>query len=375
MSVHDYAAQREAGAGPGADTRQWISNGTVNADQPGAPAVDFTPKAGPLVSVRLHPSDIDVRCRCASYVASLGEGEWHPFAGGDEVIVALPMGHERGGATIIGRLNNGIDTFPTNIANNDVTANNISTKKSVPNYAWEISNGWILRSITTGAQLALDRLGGWMLNSGDLHFVKLDSQGASLAIAGLQSIVNINATTGQITLAAGSVLVPGVPASGTTPAVPATVAQNKTTVVLDPSTGNIYATTQGGFPVGHVASIEGLVGLVASALTLQGVNTTSSISSVALVAALLTYAAAVAVVEPATVPAAGALAAALGSAYLLTVPIPPPLTILAVNGAIAAAGTLPPFSTFAGAVQAKLAIPRDPTGLATPGLGSPGFFV
>lgn len=340
MSAHDYAAQREAGAGPGADTRQWISNGTVNADQPGAPAVDFTSKIGPLVSVRLHPSDIDVRCRCASYVASLGEGEWHPFAGGDEVVVALPMGHERGGAIIIGRCNNGVDTFPTNIANNDVTANNISTKKSVPNYAWEISNGWILRSITTGAQLALDRLGGWMLNSGDLHFVKLDSQGASLAIAGIQSIVNISASTGQITLAAGSVLVPS------TPETPAVVQQNKVTLTIDPSTGSIYASTQGATPVGHVATIEGMITLFNGFLV-----------------------------------SLAALATALGGAPLTGVtlglllsPSPPLANPAIMNGALPASATQP-LAPYEAALTAALAIPRDPTGLVKPGLGATGFFV
>jgi hypothetical protein len=318
----DYAGQREAAAGPGSDTRQWISNGIVNADTATAKSVDFTAPEGPLVSVRLHPSDIDVRCRVASFIAGTGQGEWHPFVGGDEVLVALPQGHERGGAIIVGRLNNGVDKFPTNVGNQDVTQNSTTVRTSIPNYVWQISNGWLLRSVTTSAQMALDVKGNWTFVCGDLHFMQLGSGGVYLATAQLDgqatnpiSFLQIDATTGKISLSAGTPSSPG-----------------KALLSMDPSTGNIYASTTGALPVGHVATVEGMVGLIAACLTAFG--------------ALITLS-----------------------------PVTPPQVIVAMETGIAAAGTVPPYATFAALVSAALAKPRDPTGLVSPGLGSPGFFV
>jgi hypothetical protein len=311
--------QAEAMAGPGRDTRQWISNGVVNADQPDQPSVDYSSPGGLLVSVRLHPSDIDVRCRVASFVAGSGEGEGHPFVGGSEVVVALPMGHERGGAIIIGRLNNGVDTSPTNVANNDVAKNNLSWKRTIPNFAWEIENGWILRSVTTTAQLALDVKGGWMMSSGDLHFMNLGSRGAILSLAKMQSYVSLDATTGQCCINVG----PG-----------------KATIILDPASGNVFVSSSGAQPVGHVATVEGVVNMIAQALA----------------AFSLTLASAVPPVTVTPVQAAAAMAAAIP---------------------LAASGGVPPtaYAEFASLVTAALGTPRDPTGQAQPGLGAAGFLV
>lgn len=402
MGGFDYASQREGAAGPGADTRQWVSNGTVNVATPTAPAVDFTPVSGPLVSVRLHPSDIDVRCRVASFVSRIGETEWHPFAGGDEVVVLLPMGNERSNPIIIGRLNNGVDTFPTTVCGIDVTQNSTTAKKTVANFAWEVSNGWLLRNVETNAQLAMDRTGGWILNSGDLHVLTLNSNGATLGIAKLQSSINF-APSGKVTIAAGSV-----------------VQQNACTLTLDPSTGNIYGMTQGALPVGHAASIEGMIGLIASSMSIQGLaNSASLIWGEAIDVVLTTFAAATTLLtdttktftslmvafanatgtsldatlagasttlsDPSTglpplVTTLGELETTLGTlttaigALAALVPIQPELTWGAVNAGIVAAGATPPFATFQAAMTAKLALPRVP-GPAVPGLGSAGFFV
>jgi len=319
---YDYASQREAAAGPGSDTRQWISNGVVNADQPSAPSVDFTSKEGPLVNVRLHPSDIDVRCRVASFIAGGGQGEWHPFVGGDEVLVALPQGSERGGCIIVGRLNNGVDAAPTNSANIDITKNETTTRVSIPNFAWTISNGWILRSQTTGAQLALDVKGGWMMNSGDLHFMSLNSQGATLSIAKMASYLSIDASTGRIVFSAK--------------------AGSKAAMVFDPSSGNIYATTQGGVPVGHIATIEGVCNLI------QGFMSAWALTIAAAVPIFGVGAALAATLTPATTP------------------------LLMASGV--GLGALLPSGPITAAIAAALAIPRDPVGLKQ-GVGTPGFFV
>lgn len=319
----DYASQKEAQAGPGADTRIWCSNGVVNADQPSAPAVSFASKVGPLVSVRLHPSDTDVRCRVASFIAGAGEGEWHPFGGGDEVVVVFPQGSERGGGIIVGRLNNGVDTAPTNVANNDVTQNNLTTRRSIPNYAWEIENGWILRSSTTTAQLALDRKGGWIMSSGDTHFVSLSSTGAILSIANMQSYLSIDASSGQISVNAG---------------------KGKAGFLLDPSSGIIFATTSSSVPlagpVGRVATIEGTLNLLLCVLGELGALMTPPVTGAQVVAAVTA--------GLADVPA-GTCAGAIGG----------PIPFTAVSSLLAAA----------------LAVPRDPTGLILPSLGCPAFQV
>ena len=328
------ASHREATSGPGNDTRQWISNGVVNAAASNAPTVDFTGKAGPLVSVRLHPCDIDVRCRVASWLAGGGQGEWHPFVGGDEVVVALPQGSERGGAIIIGRLNNGVDPFPTNVANNDVTQNNVTTRKSIPSYCWEISNGWLLRSITTTAQLALDVTGQWTISSGDLHFLQLGSKGPILSLAQMASYIQIDPATGQVILLA--------------------TGPSSARLVLDPATGNITAATSGGFPVGHAATAEGAANLVLAVLT----------------PLLLAMASAVA-----SVPVAGT---ALAAALTLMTTTPGALATI-VNAAVgaAAAGGVPtnPYALIANAVQSALSAQRDPTGQVEPGLGAIGLLV
>lgn len=315
----DNASQAESFSGPGRDTRQWISNGTVNVDQPDQPSVDFTSAEGTLVSVRLHPSDIDVRCRVASFAAGNNEGEGHPWVGGAEVLVALPMGHERGGGIIIGRLSNGVDKAPTNIANNDPTQNNLAWRRTIPNYAWEIENGWILRSVTTKAQLALDVKGGWIVNSGDLHFLKLDSQGLTLSLAKMTSYLAIDAATGRITLNAG----PG-----------------KAGFLMDPTTGNVFVTASGSQPVGHVATAEGVVNMVAQALTAFALALASATPPVA--------------ITPAQVAAAMAVA------------IP-----LAATGGVAPTA----YAEFAQLVSAALGTPRDQSGQVQPGLGAPGFLV
>jgi hypothetical protein len=292
--------------------RQWISNGIVNADQTTAPSVSFASKIGPLVNVRLHPSDIDVQCRVGSMIAGAGEAEWHPFSGGDEVLVAMPGGHERGGAVIISRLCNGVDTFPTNVCNQDVTQNNVTAKRSIPNFAWEIQNGWILRSSTTTAQLALDVKGGWMLNDGTLNFLNLSSQGATLSLAKMVSYIALDAATGQIRINAG----PG-----------------KAMVTLDPA-GNVYVTGAGRMPVGHVATVEGTVSLLLACLTSLG-----------------------ALIAPVPVTPVQVLAAM-------------------VAGIPAAASGAVPYGPLASLVNAALGLPQsDVTGQALPGLGAPGAYV
>ena len=105
MHPHNIATHAQAYAAPGMDTRQWVSFGTVNLETPNQKSVAFTKEYGPLVNVTLRPSAIPVVCRVSHEVAGAGEGEWFPFVGGNEVMVAIPEGDESAGCVIFGRLN------------------------------------------------------------------------------------------------------------------------------------------------------------------------------------------------------------------------------------------------------------------------------
>lgn len=120
----DSATAAAAYARPGQDTRSWVSFGLVHHQDP-KQIVTFDEEYGcPLVCVTLQPSGSNVHCRVSSMVAGNGEGEWHPFVEGDEVLVVLPEGHESAGPVIIGRLNNSLDKFPMDsVAGQDPTTN------------------------------------------------------------------------------------------------------------------------------------------------------------------------------------------------------------------------------------------------------------
>lgn len=186
----DFATMGEAFARPGMDTRQWISYGTV---EPGEESVIFTDDdgtnpspIGPIVIVKLVPSDVIVPCRVASSCAGVEEGEWAPFVAGDEVLVAVPEGDERAGCVIIGRLNQGIDRFPLRVAGQDVTKNTFGFKRLRTPYVIETASSFMIRSALTGAGLTIDQTGNMYLVSGDGHrfamhasFLKLEAKGGS----------------------------------------------------------------------------------------------------------------------------------------------------------------------------------------------------
>jgi len=153
----DFGAMAEAMRGAGNDTRQWISYGTVEAAQKvgveTVEPVEFdTDGMGPLVNVRLQPSNKPVRCRVAASIAGNGEGSYHPFVTGDEVIVAIPGGDERSGCVIFGRLSNTIDKFPTDsIAGQDPTKNTFGFERRRTPFLQEYGSSYMLRVAGCGA--------------------------------------------------------------------------------------------------------------------------------------------------------------------------------------------------------------------------------
>lgn len=167
----DLQTMREAFKGPGMDTRQWCSYGTVEPETPEAPSVDFDRDYGPLVNVKLHPSALHVRCRVAMFGAGNGEAEYHPFVEGDEVLVLVPEGDERAGCAIVGRLNNQIDKFPRRVGGQNVAKNNVAFKRVKPPYVMEVGSSYLLTSVSTGAFMVLGQDGNFTLKEGSGNFI------------------------------------------------------------------------------------------------------------------------------------------------------------------------------------------------------------
>ena len=179
----DAAQLGKAFAAPGMDTRQWVSFGVVDQETGDQKSVEFNADYGPLVSVTLQPSAVGVRCRVAMSVSGSGEGEYHPFIGGDEVIVVVPEGHERAGCTIVGRCSNQIDTFPMQVGGLDVTKNVFAFKRLKVPYVLESAGSLLLRNATTKSFMSFDSLGNVTVNDGSGNFFTLTSSFLSLQLA------------------------------------------------------------------------------------------------------------------------------------------------------------------------------------------------
>ena len=130
----DQATTGQAWAAPGMDPRQWVSMGTVSADDPSAVVIFDEDEGQQLVQVTLQPSKIPVFCRVASQAAGNGEADFSPWVQGDEVIVLIPEGSEDSGCVIVGRMNNAIDKFPfDSVAGQDPTTNTFAfTRRRTP---------------------------------------------------------------------------------------------------------------------------------------------------------------------------------------------------------------------------------------------------
>jgi len=157
-----------------ADTRAWSSYGIVEPDGSGGEhSVRFNDESGNplphgvLVDVKLQPSGNVVPCRVGSQCAGNGEGEYHPFMPGDEVMVMIPEGDERAGCVIICRLNQSHDVFPTTVGGMDVTGNTLAFKRHIAPFIVEVGSGYSIRSAATGASLTVDQTGQWFLTDGD----------------------------------------------------------------------------------------------------------------------------------------------------------------------------------------------------------------
>jgi hypothetical protein len=187
----------------------WVSYGVVDADTKDSPAVIFKDENdkplpyGPMVSVTLQPTGVSVTCRVAMQVAGVGEGEWYPFVGGDEVLVVIPEGNERAGAVIIGRMNQEIDTWPTVVAGQDPTKNKFGFRRMRAPYILESVGGFLIRSATTGAQIGIDSLGQIIINDGDKGSMVLGTEALSLTSGDGESFITVLPPTQEVFMGAG----------------------------------------------------------------------------------------------------------------------------------------------------------------------------
>lgn len=163
----DALTIRDSFRGPGMDTRQWVSWGYVETNDPDDQIVIFDEEYGqPHVRVKLTPSGIPVTCLVSSDCAGDGEGAWHPFVKGDTVIVAIPEGSEDAGCVIIGRVNRAKAAFPRTVAGQDATANTFGFRRQRTAFVHEVSGPWLVRNASTGAFFGIDKTGQLNFGSG-----------------------------------------------------------------------------------------------------------------------------------------------------------------------------------------------------------------
>lgn len=266
MSFLDRHTAAEALAGPGNDTRQWCSFGTVEREVGGTKSVHFTDdkgqplSVGPIVSVRLHPSDLTVACRVGSQFAGAGEASWHPLAEGDEVAVLVMEGTERAGGVIVARLGNAIDTFPANVAGVDTGENQVAFWRMRSAFVLETNGAYMVRNATTSSQFVLDNEGNATLGNGSGHYLTLRSDMVSLALADDSAKFQISPDGSEVTIVAAD--------QATTFHLAGAASQFMTQGTLNIGTG-------GSPGYGHAVTIEQVVSLLAnfivSAVTVGGV--------------------------------------------------------------------------------------------------------
>lgn len=334
--------QRTVGEGisfPGIDPRQWISYGVVDDE-----AVTFDEELGPLLAVTLQPSGYQVTCRLAYGTAGNGEGEYHPFVPGDEVLVAIPEGDERAGCVVFGRLNNGIDKFPDkSVAGQDPTTNTFGFRRMRTPWVEEIAGPWLLRQATTGALVSLDTKGTLTLKDGQKAALQMTPDLFGYQSGDAKFLLQLDLTGKRFTLQVDDAVLT-ISGSKASPA--------KSALAIP---GTFAITTSGNPAAEHVATIEAIANVLAQLLGTISPLITSGLA-------------------PLVTPAAGA---PIGPA--IATPIVAALTPAQLATAITAAASAPAnpavaaaiFGAFSGAQQKPPGVPGQ--GQLKPGIGCAGL--
>lgn len=329
MRSFDHSSFSQAFGGP---AQQWISYGTVDQDTKEAKAIQFVDDDGnpspygPLVSVTLQPSGVSIPCRVATFVAGNGEAEWFPFIAGDEVMVAIPEGDERGGAAIIGRFNQEIDLWPIVVAGQDSTKNTFGFRRMRTPFVIETAASYLIRSAKTGSQIGINTDGNIIVNDGDQGTLLIGAEALGLTSGDGKAFVQVFPPTSEVYLGADTATF--------------LVSADESKFI---SQGAISFSTGGGAANGHAVTAEQVVAMIINLVAvLRPSFTTPPVVSVTVAAAVAALAAA----SPASETSPGGNFSAFP-------------TIFGAAGAIASAFANP-------------TAPIDPTGFV-PGFGRPSF--
>jgi hypothetical protein len=302
----------------GIDPRHWVSIGIVDVDTPQNRSVRFSDQDGPLpqplVNVTMQPSGLPVSARVLQGVSGAGVGQWHPFVGGDEVLLLIPGGDEGLGAVIVGRLSNSIDKFPTNVAGNDTTQNSLGFMRFSEPFVMESGTSLTFRVSSHGAFISLDPVGGITATSGSGHYLAIQDDLVSLQTKDTSCMVQIDPSAQTVFLQASDTQLLLQPTS------------SGASHFLGPGTLSLI-TMGGGYAPGHAVTLEQVTVLL------------------------------------------WALATGIGA--LLVPTLTPPEVVALVNVALAAAAA-GPVAPFVSAINTGLSTPPDPSG-ATPGVGRAGL--
>lgn len=229
---------------PGIDPRSWIAIGTVDD----ADSVVFDEKLGPLVSVTLQPNKEPCVCRVAGEIAGDGEASYFPFVAGDEVLVAIPEGSTRASAVIVGRLNNGIDKWPSgSIAGQDPESNTFAFKRHKPPFIHELDSSYLIRQSSSTAFISINKTGTITLKEGEGSALQITPD-----LIGAQSkdgacILQLDTTNKIATMQAGSARL--------------SLSNSGSSDLIAPNTLRIAS---GDVAAEHVLTIEGLCNLLNS---------------------------------------------------------------------------------------------------------------
>ena len=253
MRNFDHASFGKAFTGP---AKQWCSYGIVCAETDQAPSVTLTAPDGsvlpygPTVSVTLQPSGTVVEARVGASVAGDGEAEYYPFVAGDEVVVLIPEGHERGGCVIVSRLNQSLDAWPSTVAGQDVTKNTVGFRRMRTPFMVETAAAYLIRSALTGSQIGIDAQGQVILNDGDRGSMVIGSEAIGFANGDGDAFMHVRPPTKDVFLGADTATL--------------LLAASESKFI---SQGSISFATAGGMANGHAVTAEQVVALVINVLT------------------------------------------------------------------------------------------------------------
>jgi hypothetical protein len=257
VPAYDAATAAAGMARPGMDPRQWISYGVVHATDP-KDVVTFDEEYGqPLVSVRLMPSMRDVHCRVSSTIAGNGEGEYHPFIKGDEVLVAIPEGVETAGCCIIGRLNNAHDKFPMDsVGGQDPTTNVFGFRRRRTPFIEELAGPIMFRSVPSGAFLSIDATGVVSLRDGEKNALQMSPDVFGYVSGDGTAVLQMSLTGQQFIMQMGSAY------------MQLSHRSSDPNTILVP--GSFVLGTSGNTPAEHVLTVEGFLCFFKNFLNLNG---------------------------------------------------------------------------------------------------------